>query len=115
MAVRIKASAEELKKEFADILGEGVSHAAILVSYYEGDQIRTEVGIPYSVLNEKLVIGPYLKDIITSPPVDYEKRKKSIPVDDIFGFKRIELSDLKKNIPAGDIFGFARIELSDLL
>ena len=94
MTVQTQVIEEELKKVFADSLDKGVSRSAILVSYREGGQVRTEIGVPHSLTRETIEIGPYFKDIVTSPPNDYHDRKRQIPISDIVGFRRIELSDI---------------------
>ncbi len=83
---------EELREIFSDVLDKGTSCAAILVCYRKDGEVRTEIGIPYS-LSDVLEIGPYLKNIVTTPPHDYERRKKRIPISAIVVCKRIELSD----------------------
>ncbi len=94
MALQTQITENELRDVFADTLDKGASRSAILVSYRKGDQVRTEVGVPYSLTREALEIGPYFKDIVTSPPSDYHDRKRQIPISDIVGYKRIELSDI---------------------
>jgi len=87
---------ESLKAAFADTLDKGTSCAGIVVSYSEGEQTRTVIGIPYSLTNDTLVIGPYIKDVVTAPPADHDKQKKQIQISNIVGFRRIELTDILK-------------------
>ena len=94
MTVRTQVTEEELREVFADTLDKGTSRSAILVQYHEGEQVRTEIGIPYSLSKEAVELGPYFKDIITAPPSDYHERKRQIPISDIVGYRRIELSDI---------------------
>ena len=90
----VQVTEEELRELFADTLERGVSRSIILISYQQGNQVRTEVGVPYSLSGRNLEMGPYLKDIVSSPPRDYSERKKKIPVSNILRFTRIELSDI---------------------
>ncbi len=94
MTFQTQVTEEELRKAFVDTLDKGASCSAILVSYREGKQIRTEIGVPYSLSRETIEIGPYFKNIITSPPNNYHDRKRQILISDIVGFRRIELSDI---------------------
>lgn len=94
MNARTKALELELREAFADTLGNSNSYAGISILYHHDKQIRIEVGIPYDIVGEALVIGPYIKSIILSMPHDYRSRMKSIPISDIVRFKRIELSSL---------------------
>lgn len=108
MTFQTQVTEKELRKAFADSLDNGISRSAIIVSYREGQQTRTEVGVVYSILRPEyhregaslgqgplcLEIGPYFKDIVTSPPSDHPERKRQIPISDILGYKRIELSDI---------------------
>jgi len=94
MTVQTQSMERRLRETFADTLDEGNSLFGILIVYNEGEQVRTEIGIPYSIINDALEIGPYIKNIVTSPPSDYDKRKKQIPIEDIVRFRRIELSDI---------------------
>ena len=94
MTVQTQVTENELRRVFADTLDKGVSRCAILVSYHEVKQIRTEIGVPYLLSKEIIELGPYFKDIITAPPNDYQDRKKQIPISNIVGFKRIELSNI---------------------
>ncbi len=94
MTVQTQITEEELREVFADTLDKGASRSAILVSYREGEQVRTEIGVPYSLSREAIEVGPYFKDIITAPPSDYHERKRQILISDIVGYKRVELSDI---------------------
>ena len=94
MTVQVQFMERRLRETFADTLNEGNSISGILVVYNEGEQVRTEIGIPYSIIDDALEIGPYIKNIITSPPSNYYNRKKQIPIENIVRFKRIELSDI---------------------
>lgn len=90
MKLQTQVTEKELRKVFADTLDKGASFCGILVSYREGEQTRTELGIPYSLIEKELEIGPYVKDIDTSPPDDYHTRKKRIPISDIKEYKKIK-------------------------
>ena len=85
---------EELRQVFADTLDKGASFSGIFVSYREDGQERTEIGVPYSIRNGGIEVGPYFKNMVASPPSDYHKRKKLIPIYTILRYKRLELSDL---------------------
>ena len=94
MTVQTQITEEELREVFTDTLDNGASRSAILVSYHEGEQIRTEIGVPYSLTREYIEFGPYFKNFVTSPPSDYHQRKRQIPISEIAGYKRIELPDI---------------------
>ena len=94
MEVQIQITEEELREVFADTLDKGASFCGISISYYEGEQIRTEIGVPYELTRGAIEIGPYFKNIFTSSPDDYHKRKKRISISDILTYKRLELSDI---------------------
>jgi len=95
MAVQTQVTEKELKEVFADTLGKGASFSAIFVVYNDGGRLpRLEVGVPYDIIEGVLEIGPYLKNMVTSPPTDYFQRIKQIPIKDIVKYKRIELSDI---------------------
>ena len=95
MIVEQIVTEEELRQAFADTLDKGASSCAIMVAYDDGSRLpRLVVGVPYEINNGRLEIGPYLKDIFTAPPMDYNQSKKQIPISDIKGFRRIELSDI---------------------
>jgi len=81
---------ELLRSMFQDTIGRGNSQAGIYVLYNEGEVMSEEFGVPYNIENGRLVIGPYVKNVTSPPPEDFEKRKKSIPIGDITGFDRKE-------------------------
>lgn len=84
----------DLRSVFADTLDQGNSRAGIAVIYRDGTQARAELGVPYTISDGVLEIGPYIKNISSSPPRDYNSRKKKIPIGDIVTFERIDLSSL---------------------
>ena len=94
MTVQTQVTEQELRDVFADTLDKGASRSGILVAYREGEQVRIELGVPYLLTREALEIGPYVKNIVTSPPSDYHERRKQIPISDIVSYRRIELSDI---------------------
>ncbi|MDP2926506.1 MAG: hypothetical protein Q8N99_09075 [Nanoarchaeota archaeon] len=94
MGLQTQVTEEELNEVFADTLDKGASFCGILVSYREDEQTRTELGIPYSLIGGELEIGPYVKNIVTSPPTDYHTRKKRIPISDIQEYRRVEFSNI---------------------
>lgn len=98
---QIEITEEELRRVFADTLDKGASCSAIFVVYYDGGTSddgsklpNLEVGIPYDIIDGKLEVGPYLKNIFKPSPRDYHERKKQIPIKDILKYKRLELSDI---------------------
>ena len=94
MAVQTQITEKGLREVFADTLDKGTSRSAILVSYLEGGQVKTEIGFPYSITREAIEIGPYFKNIITSQPRDYHEKKRQISISDIVEYQRVELSDI---------------------
>ena len=94
MPLEIQVSEEELRETFADTLGKETSFSGIIIIYKENKESRIEIGVPYSITNNNLEIGPYFKDISTFTPNDYNKRKKQIPICSIIKYKRIKLSDI---------------------
>lgn len=85
---------EALRRDFADTLDKGDSRCGILVSYRDSEWVRTEFSVPYSINQGILEVGPYLKDKLSGRPRDYDNRKKPIPISNIIGYRRIELSSL---------------------
>jgi len=85
---------KKLRKLFADSLEKGVSGSAISVSFISRGYTRFAIGVPYSISDNNLEIGPYFKNDIAAPPSDYQQRKMQIPLYNIIDFRRIELSDI---------------------
>jgi len=90
----LQKTEKKLRKLFADTLGKRVSGSAISVSFISRGHPRYAIGVPYSISDNNLEIGPYFKNDITAPPSDYQQRKMQIPLYSIIDFKRIELSDI---------------------
>ena len=83
----------ELIRVFEDTLGQHTSRAAMRVVYHgDAGVIRTEIGVPYSIVGEYLIVGPYAKEPRSVAPVDFEARKKEIPIANIITFDRIDLA-----------------------
>jgi hypothetical protein len=79
-------------KEFIDTLEKEKPYdAAIVVLYNDKENMRTVIGVPYSISQNKLEIGPYFKESSIAVPKDYHERKMRISLDNIMNFKRIEL------------------------
>ena len=94
MTVQTQLRERKLKNLFYDNLNKGTSTSAILVYYLDETQAIKEIGIPYAIFEGNLFIGPYVKDITTSFPKDYETSKRKIPIRNILKFRKIELSDI---------------------
>ena len=94
METQTQVTEEELRKAFSDTLDRKVSYGGILVSYSEDGRERVELGVPYSIENGSLIVGPYPNDLTLPPPKDYEDRKKAILISDIDGYLRINLVHL---------------------
>ena len=80
-----------LRAGFDDTLDRANSKAAIFVSFTEGEVRRFVVGIPYTIADGKLVVGPYAKDPLSPIPKDYERRKIPIDLVSIISAGRVEL------------------------
>lgn len=89
LEVMVRTKEAELREAFADTLDSGTSRAAILVHFFEKGH-RCMIGVPYHVERGVLEIGPYIKSVDTSPPKDYDERKKQIVVANILGYQRVE-------------------------
>lgn len=94
MSIETKISEKELREIFADTLDKKTSLSGMVLIYKEDKESRLEIGVPYSISNSILEIGPYFKDISTSTPQDYHKRKKQIPLSNIIEYKKINLFDI---------------------
>lgn len=92
--LQTKLIEEELRETFSDTLNKGISLSGIIIIYRNGKESRIEIGVPYHINNRILEIGSYFKDISTSTPNDYDKRKKEIPISDIIEYRKIILSDI---------------------
>ena len=94
MSTKIKLIEEELMETFSDTLNKGTSLSAIIIRYNDGKENRVEIGVPYSINNNILEIGPYFKNSSTSTPNDYHERKKEILISNIIEYRKIALSDI---------------------
>lgn len=94
MALESKILEKELREIFSDTLDRETSSSGIIVVYKDNKESRIELGVPYSINNSILELGPYFKDISTSTPQDYHKRKKQIPISNIIKYKKINLADI---------------------
>src|SRR3989338_10669091 len=81
----------DLQEEFFDSIDRGTSLSAIVVQYWESGQISVEVGVPYEISGQMLILGPYAKDIRSSVAQDFDSRKKAIDIEQIMRYKRIEI------------------------
>ena len=86
-----KEMEDNLRNDFAENFNKKKSRYAIMILYKENENIRIEIDVPYSLSNGILEIGPYFKNIHSSIPEDYEKRKKRIPVIDIVKYKKLDI------------------------
>ena len=76
---------------FFDTIGKDRTLAAIVVTYTEGNERRTEIGAPYAVHDSVLEIAPYLKTNYSSVPNDADAKTKKIPLDQIVSYNRVNL------------------------
>lgn len=94
MTSRTQSLREELRVAFADTLDKKFSRFLIMVSYRENGQLINEIGVPYSLHEKVIRVGPYIKDSTTTQPSDLHDREKLILISNITGYRRIELSDI---------------------
>ncbi len=76
-----------------------------LVKYEERGVIRREVGVAYSILDAKLIIGPYFEELagiypknFLNVPADLKYRVKKIPLEDIVHFAVIDCDGILGNV-----------------
>ena len=88
---------EQLERVFGGFPRGPISYSAINVNYYSKGDLRHVAGVPYDIVQNELVIGPYFKNPFTSIPPDYHEREQNIPLKDITGFNELPLVALVKN------------------
>ena len=74
-----------------NILDKNTSQFAITILYIDGNHIRTEIGVPYYIEGEEIILGPYFKDISNPPPNDYNQSKRKINMQKILRYKVMSL------------------------
>ena len=52
---QIQVTEEELRETFLDTLDKGASFCGISVSYREGEQLRAEIGVPYTIISNLFI------------------------------------------------------------
>ena len=82
---------EQLRQTFADTLDKETSLSSIVLLYRHEGEIRIEVGVPYSLTENVIEVGPYAKDAAIPIPSDFYKRKNTILLKEIISFKRNDL------------------------
>ena len=68
--------------------------AAIVVTYTDGDERRTEIGAPCALQDDILEITPYLRTNHSTVPEDYKNRNKKIPLKQIVRYARVDIAHL---------------------
>lgn len=77
-----------MRSDFADTLDEKTEHAGGIIIALNNSYV---LGVPYYISERNLVIGPYSPQKGLAPLKDFNKRKISIPLDDILAYQRFEL------------------------
>jgi len=91
---REQFSEKDLRRDFMDNLGQPSSMSAILfLRAHDSGSRHFEIGIPYEIQGNNLVVGPYVKKFDSCAPPDYDARKREIPISSILWYKRVEFRD----------------------
>jgi len=84
----------DLVNLFFDTVHKDRTLAAIVVTYTDGDERRTEIGAPCAIQDDILEITPYLRTNHSTVPEDYKNRNKKIPLKQIVRYARVDIAHL---------------------
>ncbi|MBI2632674.1 hypothetical protein HYW75_06735 [Candidatus Pacearchaeota archaeon] len=79
---------DRLKSDFSDTLNKDTEQVGGIALALNNAYV---VGVPYSISDRKLIMGPYCSFFGKKPPKDLKKKKLYIPLEEILAYQRFEL------------------------